>query len=65
MQGTGQNAFSDYKIVHPEIRVCKVSSRSQSTITLFIKELRKIYPDVTYVNCGTDYQEAVCDAVLL
>ena len=66
--GAGEQArmhFQIIKLIHPEIRVCKVSSRSQSTITLFIKELRKIYPDVTYVNCGTDYQEAVCDADII
>ena len=32
---------------------------------IYKKNLGKIYPDVTYVNCGTDYQEAVCDADII
>lgn len=46
-------------MLHPEIKICRVSSRSLDTVNKFIEELKWDYRDVEFINCENDYQKAV------
>ena len=60
--GAGHQAkmhFRLIKMIHPEIKVCKVSSRSLNTVNKFIEELKWDYREVEFISCENDYQKAV------
>lgn len=59
--GSGEQAKSHFlamKTILPNIKVCKVSSKSLTSEEEFVRQMKKFYPDVEYVICGTNYKEA-------
>ena len=59
--GSGEQAKSHFlaiKTILPDIKVCKVSSRSIASEEEFVRQMKKFYPDVEYKICGTNYKDA-------
>ncbi len=60
--GAGQEArmhFELFKLVHPEIVECRISSRTHNTCQSFYDELKNKYSDVKFVICDNDFERAV------
>lgn len=59
--GTGEQArmhFRAIKTVHPEISICRVSSRNRESVERFINHFKEKFPEVNFINCGDDYESA-------
>lgn len=66
--GAGQQArrhLDLIKTVRPNIKKCFVSSRTESTVSSFINEEKSIHPDVDFIACGNNYENAVKDADII
>lgn len=66
--GAGEQAkahFLTMKAVRPQIKVCKIASRTENSEKMFVKQMKKFYPEVQFVTCSGNYQEAVCDADII
>lgn len=66
--GAGEQAKSHFltmMAVCPEIKVCKVSSRTGKSEELFIKQMQKYYPDVEYIACNSCYKGAVLNSDII
>lgn len=60
--GAGREARThlDYALYScHNLKRCYVSSRSESTVVAFIKEKRTRYPQIEFINCGSDFEKAV------
>ena len=53
------------KVVRPSIKKCYVSSRTDKTVSAFIKEESILFPDVDFIPCGHDYESAVRDSDII
>ena len=51
--------------INPNINRCFVSSRTQKSVHTFIDELKIVYPNVEFVDCGNNYEIAVKDADII
>lgn len=59
--GSGEQArmhLLTMKAIHPEISVCKIASRNPNNEKDFINQMKQILPDITYVQCNSDYEKA-------
>jgi ornithine cyclodeaminase/alanine dehydrogenase-like protein (mu-crystallin family) len=59
--GAGEQAkmhFLTMKSVCPTIKTCKVASRTSAREDEFVRDLRKIHKDVTFIKCGGDFEYA-------
>lgn len=66
--GAGEEAKAHFKLIYftnRNINRCLVSSRTCKSVKKFIDELKEIYPDVTFIDCGNDYEKAVRDADII
>lgn len=50
------------KSVLPELKVCKVASRTKNSEEKFIYQMKKICPDIDFISCNTICKEAAIDA---
>lgn len=60
--GAGEEAkmhFELFKLIYPDIKVCRVSSRTEKTCEKFIDDFSTEYPDVQFINCGNDSEKAI------
>lgn len=60
--GAGENAKMNLmamKTVRPSLRICKVSSRTIDTEKKFVEDMSKVLPDMKFVLCETNYQNAI------
>ncbi len=63
--GAGEMArmhFVALKTVLPELRVCRISSRTEETERGFLEHIAPLYPDVEFISCRGDYEKAVTGA---
>ncbi|RHV38122.1 ornithine cyclodeaminase family protein [Ruminococcus sp. OM05-10BH] len=66
--GAGEEAKAHFKLIYftnRNINRCFVSSRTCNSVKNFIEELKEIYSDVTFIDCGNDYEKAVRDADII
>lgn len=66
--GGGEEARMHYallKHLFPEIKECRVSSRSSITETAFIASFKNITPDVEFVACGNDSHRCASGADII
>lgn len=66
--GAGEQAkthFLSMMSVRPGIEVCKVASRTKESEMLFVEQMKKFYPNVSFIMCKGNYEEAVCDADII
>jgi len=66
--GAGEQAkmhFVALKAVLPSLSVCRVSSRTEEREQTFIRDLRKLYPDVEFVACHSSYEMAATGADII
>ncbi|MDY3006754.1 ornithine cyclodeaminase family protein [Anaerococcus porci] len=60
--GAGQEArmhFELFKLTHPTIKVCKVSSKTHKSCLNFINEFKDKYKDVEFVTCDDNFEKAI------
>lgn len=60
--GAGEEAkmhFEVFKLVHPSIKECRVSSRTSKSCIRFVEELSKKYEDVKFKICNNNFEEAI------
>ena len=63
--GAGEMArmhFVALKTVLPELRVCRVASRTEATEQDFIAHIAPLYPEVEFIPCRSDYERAASGA---
>ncbi len=63
--GAGEQAkmhFRLLKIAHPEIERCYVSADIIKSVSSFIQCFENEFPDVHFVNCGSNFDDAVQEA---
>ncbi len=66
--GSGEQAkmhFMAIKYLFPNIKICKVASRSKQSEKKFVEELSKKYADVEFICCNSDYEQAALDADII
>lgn len=59
--GSGEQAKSHFlsmMSVLPNIKICKVSSRSIDSELKFIKQMSNFYPNVKFIACNSNYKDA-------
>ena len=60
--GAGEEAKAHFRFIKyaiPNIVECYVSSRTDRRINLFIEEMKHKYPDVSFIHCHNNYDEAI------
>ena len=66
--GSGEQArmhLNTIKHVHPEIRVCRVASRSAASEEAFIESMSRRFPDICFEGCQSDYEKASTGADII
>lgn len=66
--GAGEQAKSHFlamKAVYPDIKTCKVSSRTSESEQVFISQMKKFYPEVEFIACNSNYEKAVRDSDII
>ncbi|MBQ4123754.1 ornithine cyclodeaminase family protein [bacterium] len=66
--GAGELAKTHFlvmKELFPKINTCKVSSRTTNSEKKFVSQLSRKYPDVKFIACNSDYEQAVSDADII
>lgn len=66
--GAGEQAKAHFivmKHLFCEIDTCYVASRTQKSVKEYIKYMKRRFPDVTYINCGSNYSEATKNADII
>ena len=66
--GAGEMArmhFVALKAVLPSLRICRVSSRTEATERDFIDHIAPFYPDVQFIPCKGDYEQAATGSDVL
>lgn len=59
--GAGEQAKSHFlamKTLFPSIKECYVSANLDTSLFSFVEQMSRFFPDVTFVNCGEDYEKA-------
>lgn len=67
--GAGEQAkahFLSMMEILPNLKVCKVSSRTHASEEAFVKQMKKFYPDVKYITCKGKHESAArdCDVIV-
>lgn len=63
--GAGEQARSHFLAlmkVLPNIKTCKISSRTSKTVNDFINTVSKYHPNVEFINCENNYEKAITDS---
>ncbi len=66
--GSGEQAkmhLITMKYVHPEIKVCRIASRSSKSELDFIEKMSARFPDIAFEPCQSDYAKATTDADII
>lgn len=66
--GAGEQAKSHFlamKAVFPELKRCKVSSRTSASEERFVAQMQKLSPETEFVLCNSNYRAAVEDADII
>lgn len=66
--GAGEQAkthFLTMKSICPNIKVCKIASRTTRSEKLFVEQMKNFHPDVEFVMCSGDYEKAISDADII
>lgn len=66
--GAGEQAkahFLTMKEVCPNIKVCRVASRTAASEAKFIEQMRKFHSDVEFIMCSGDYEKAIIGADII
>ena len=66
--GSGEQAkmhLTAIKHVHPEIRACRVSSRTSENSRAFISMMQERFPDMEFIDCGNNYEKAAYGADII
>lgn len=66
--GAGEEAKAHFKLIkfiNKNIKRCFVSSRTCNSVKQFIDEFQKKYPDVVFVDCGNNFENAVKSADII
>ena len=66
--GTGEQARMHFKYIKhtfPAINTCNVSSRTPESEHAFIEDMKKQYPDVTFIPCNSNYRAASRNADII
>lgn len=66
--GAGEQAKSHFlamKSMFPNIRECRVSSRTSESEGKFVEQMHQFYPDVKYIRCHSDYSKAIIGADII
>lgn len=66
--GAGEQAKSHLMTmlhVLPSIKLCKVASRTYQTETKFIEQMSRLYPNVQFIACNSNYKNAVEESDLI
>lgn len=65
--GAGEQAKAHFLAMMEifDIKTCKVSSRTRSSEVEFVSKMKKFYPQVEYITCAGNYQEASQDADII
>lgn len=66
--GAGEQAkmhFVGMKTVYPQIKYCKVASRSPNSEMKFIQTLERKYPEVIFEQCFSDYEKACTNSDII
>lgn len=66
--GSGEQAkmnFLAMMSVMPSIKTCKVASRRKESEIRFINQLKKLYPNIEYISCDSDYSVAAKDSDII
>ena len=66
--GTGEQAKSHFlamKNVFPSIKKCTISANSEPSEEMFIRQMSRLAPDVSFAACHEDYKAAVSDADII
>lgn len=67
--GCGEQAKSHFlsmKAVFPSIKVCRISSRTETSEQKFEEQIHRFAPDVEFIRCKNNYRRAVedCDIIV-
>ena len=66
--GTGEQAKSHFlamKNVFPSIKKCSISANSDSSEEMFIRQMSRLVPNVSFMAYNEDYRDAVKDADII
>ena len=66
--GSGEQAKSHFlamKNVFPSITSCRISANNAMSEELFITQMRRFHPDVTFTACHEAYQDAITGADII
>ena len=66
--GAGEQAKSHFlSLMHvlPNVKTCKVASRTKQSERVFIEQLSRFYPDVRFVACDGVYETAARDSQVI
>lgn len=66
--GAGEQAkahFLTMMAVRPEIRECRIASRTGKSEQKFVEQMRRFYPEVNFVCCNSNYESAVSTADII
>jgi len=63
--GAGEQAkmhLIGMKTVLPELKICRVSSRTEAREQEFIAQMSRLYPDMEFIPCRSNYEKAAVGA---
>jgi len=66
--GAGEQAKSHFlALMHvlPNVKTCKVASRTKQSEQAFIRQMSRFYPDITFVACDGEYERAARDSQVI
>lgn len=66
--GAGEQAKSHLMTmvsVLPSISTCKVASRSNNSEQKFVAQMSRLYPNIKFVTCNSDYEMAATDSDII
>ncbi len=66
--GAGEQAkmhFMSMKTEFPGLKTCKVSSRTTTSSDTFTRQMSRLFPDVQFISCGSDFRQAICGSDII
>lgn len=66
--GAGEQAKSHLMgmvAVRPTLKTCYVSSRTDKSCLTFIEQMKRLYPNIQFINCGSNYQQSVSESDII
>ncbi len=68
MIGSGEQArmhLTAIKHTHPELKACRVASRTAENSRAFISVMQERFPDMSFTDCGDDYEKSAYGADII